>query len=89
MASDTPAHDFLQPALVALLDEATARGISREVAVAVLTDLVTGSEFNHAAPDPMADSGPRPDREPGPSGQARLFRENNLIDQVVEPRGFI
>ena len=90
MASDTPAHDFLQPALVALLDEAAARGISREVAVAVLTDLVTGPEFNHAAPDPMADSEPRPDQEPGPSDQALLVREkNNLIDQVVEPRGFI
>ena len=90
MASDTPAHDFLQPALVALVGQAVAKGISREVAVAVLTDLITGPDFNNARPDPMADSEPRPDQEPGPSDQALLVREkNNLIEQVVEPRGFI
>ena len=90
MTSDTPAHDFLQPALVALLDEATAKGISREVAVAVLTDLVTGPAFNHATPDPTADSEPRPAQEPGPSDQALLVSEkNHLVDQVVQPRGYI
>lgn len=90
MASDTPAHDFLQPALAALVNEAVTKGISRDVAVAVLTDLITGPDFNGAVPDPKADSEPRPDQEPGPSDQALLVREkNSLVEQVVVPRSFI
>ena len=41
MASDSPARDFLLPRLSALVDEAVAHGFARDVAVAVLIDLVT------------------------------------------------
>ena len=44
----TPAHDWLRPRLEQLLAEAEGEGIERTVAVAVLTDLVTGAGFNPA-----------------------------------------
>jgi hypothetical protein len=67
MTSDSPARDFLRPRLAALLDEAVAIGIARDVAVAVLIDVVTSPAFDTAAPDPKADSEPHPDyqRTPG------------------------
>lgn len=90
MTGDTPAHDFLLPRLTALVEAAVAGGIARDVAVAVLTDLITSPVFNDAAPDPATDSEPRPDREPGPSDEALMVAgKNNLIEQVVQPRGFI
>ncbi len=90
MTDDTPGHDFLLPRLGALVEEAVAHGIARDVAVAVLTDLITGPAFNDAVPDPAADSEPRPDREPGASDRTRLIREkNNLIERVVVPSGFL
>jgi hypothetical protein len=58
MTSASPAHDFLLPRLTALVDEAVASGIARDVAVAVLIDLVTSPGFDTAAPDPMTDSEP-------------------------------
>ncbi|HEX3575958.1 MAG TPA: hypothetical protein VHU42_15260 [Rhodopila sp.] len=58
MASDAPARDYLRPRLTALVNDAVAAGIAREVAVAVLIDLVTSPEFDTAAPDPTADSTP-------------------------------
>lgn len=54
-----PAHEFLLPRLSALVNEAEASGIARDVAVAVLIDLVTSPGFDTAAPDPKADSEPR------------------------------
>jgi hypothetical protein len=60
MTSNVPAHDFLLPRLTALVDEAVARGIAREVAVAVLIDIVTSPRFDTAAPDPKDDSAPHP-----------------------------
>ena len=67
MTPDSPAHDFLLPRLTALVDDAVAAGIARDVAVAVLIDLVTSPGFDTAAPDPKADSEPHPDyqRDPG------------------------
>jgi hypothetical protein len=67
MVSESPAHDFLLPRLTTLLTEAVAAGFPREVAVAVLIDLVTSPQFDSAAPDPKADSEPHPDyqRQPG------------------------
>ena len=61
MTSDSPARDFLLPRLAALLDDAVAQGFARDVAVAVLIDLVTSPRFDTAAPDPLADSAPHPD----------------------------
>lgn len=58
MAHDLPARDFLLPRLTALLEAAVAAGIDRDVAVAVLIDLVTSPRFDTAAPDPKADSEP-------------------------------
>jgi hypothetical protein len=67
MTSDAPAHDFLLPRVTALLNEAVATGIERQVAVAVLIDIITSPRFDTAAPDPKADSEPHPDfqRQPG------------------------
>jgi hypothetical protein len=49
----TPAHDWLQPRLEQLLMEAEAAGIERSIAVAVVTDIITGAGFNptHLASD--------------------------------------
>jgi hypothetical protein len=58
MASNAPARDYLLPRLTALVNDAVAAGIAREVAVAVLIDLVTSPDFDTAAPDPKADSEP-------------------------------
>ncbi|HQT77161.1 MAG TPA: hypothetical protein PLD10_08940 [Rhodopila sp.] len=60
MPSRTPAHDYLLPRLTALVDDAVASGIARDVAVAVLIDLVTSPRFNTAEPDRLADSAPHP-----------------------------
>lgn len=58
MASGSPVHDYLLPRLTALVDETVATGVARDVAVAVLIDLITSPGFDTAAPDP------RPDTEP-------------------------
>jgi hypothetical protein len=58
MTSGSPARDFLLPRLTALIKEATASGIARDVAVAVLIDIVTSPAFDTAAPSPMDDSAP-------------------------------
>ena len=67
MTSHSPVRDFVLPRLIALVKETVATGVSREVAVAVLIDLVTSPQFDTAAPDPMSDSAPHSDyqREPG------------------------
>ena len=51
--SETPAHDWLRPRLQRLVADAEAAGIEREIAVAVLTDIITGEGFNpsHLAGD--------------------------------------
>ena len=90
MTSATPAHDFLLPRLTALLDEAAANGIARDVAVAVLTDLVTGPAFNTASPDPLADASPTPARETGGANAQSLVREKTaLIEQAIAPSGYL
>jgi len=67
MTTDSPAHDFLLPRLTALVDDAVKTGIARDVAVAVLIDLVTSPPFNTVALDPNQDAAtdPRWNREPG------------------------
>jgi hypothetical protein len=66
MLNDTPAHEFLLPRLTALVNEAVGSGIAREVAVAVLIDLVTSPGFDTAAPDPHAGAEPRTLWQRGP-----------------------
>jgi hypothetical protein len=66
MLNDTPAHEFLPPRLTALVNEAVGLGNAREVAVAVLIDLVTSPGFDTAAPDPHADAEPRSLWQRGP-----------------------
>jgi hypothetical protein len=66
MASDSPARDFLLPRLSALVDEAVAQGFARDVAVAVLIDLVTSPRFDTAVPDPADDSAAHQIWERGP-----------------------
>ena len=58
MIKDTPARDFLRPAMLALLTQAGQRGIARDVAVAVIIDLMTGPEFNQVEIDPGEDTPP-------------------------------
>src|SRR5690349_1139701 len=50
MTSDSPARDFRLPHLTALIDDAVAAGYAREVAVAVLIDLITSPRFDTTAP---------------------------------------
>jgi hypothetical protein len=66
MPTASSAHDFLLPRLIELLDEAVTAGIARDVAVAVLIDLVTSPTFDRAGPDPKADSDPHPVWDRGP-----------------------
>ena len=46
--STTPAHDWITTKLDELLAEAKAAGISRDVAVAVLIDIVTSPDYDEA-----------------------------------------
>jgi hypothetical protein len=43
---DISPHDWLRPKLAALMAEAEAAGIARDVSVAVITDLVNGPRFS-------------------------------------------
>lgn len=61
MSSDSPIHDFVLPRLAALVNDAVAAGATREVAVAVIIDLITSSRFDTAAPGPETDSAPHAD----------------------------
>jgi hypothetical protein len=47
MAAPSP-HDWFRPKLTALVAEAAAAGIARDVAVAVITDLINSPPFNNA-----------------------------------------
>ena len=90
MSDPTPGHDFLLPRLTALVAEAETAGIARDVAVAVLTDLITGPGFNNAAPDPNADSAPGRVRERGGADAESLLQEKNaLSEQAVAPSGYL
>jgi hypothetical protein len=71
MSSDSPIHDFVLPRLTALVDHAVAAGATREVAVAVIIDLITSPRFDTAAPDPETDSAPHADWDR--SGDAPLM----------------
>lgn len=46
----TPAHDWITAKLDALLAEAKAAGFSRDVAVAVLIDIVTSPQYDEVPP---------------------------------------
>jgi hypothetical protein len=85
MASNSPARDFLLPRLTDLVDEAVASGIAREVAVAVLIDLVTSPVFDTAAPDPKADSEPHNLWHRGPDSVV-LIAGNASQPQPVDAR---
>ena len=76
MSSGTPARDFILPRLTSLIDEAVAHGFARQVAVAVLIDLITAPDFDTADPDPKANSEPRPAYERSPD-------DPPMIDGVV------
>jgi hypothetical protein len=66
MTETPPARAFLLPRLTALVEEAVAAGFEREVAVAVLIDLVTAPPFNTIGVDPLADSEPHAGYERSP-----------------------
>jgi len=48
---DISPHDWLRPKLAALMAEAQAAGIARDVSVAVITDLVNGPAFSVGPPE--------------------------------------
>jgi hypothetical protein len=79
MTSNAPAHEFLLPRLTALVDEAVARGVTRDVAVAVMIDLITSPRFNTAAPSPTDDSAPHPLWDRGP--------DSTVLVNGVSPQG--
>jgi hypothetical protein len=86
----TPGHDFLLPRLTALVAEAQAAGIAHDVAVAVLTDLITGPGFNNAIADPNADSEPHRERERNGADTESLLQEKHaLIEQAIAPSGYL
>ena len=58
MSAVPHAHDYLLPRVAALIEDAVAQGISRDIVVAVLIDLVTSSTFDTAVPDPADDLPP-------------------------------
>jgi hypothetical protein len=58
---DLSPHDWLRPKLAALVQEAEAAGIARDVSVAVITDLINGSL---AAPTPSP-TGENPNQDIG------------------------
>ena len=64
-------HAWLRPKLLALLAEAESAGIARDVAVAVIIDLMTGTDFN------SADTNPEPRR-----GQAAAagYRDTSVTE---------
>jgi len=61
MTSDTPIHDFVAPRMVALLNDAVAKGFPRDAVVAVMIDIVTRPPFDTAEPDASEDATPHPD----------------------------
>ena len=54
---EPPAHAWLRPKVIALLVEAESAGIPRDVAVAVLIDLIGGTDFNLPTPNREPDRG--------------------------------
>ena len=48
---ETPAHTWLLPRLQTLLNDAATAGITRDVAVAVITDIIDSPSFNTALPE--------------------------------------
>ena len=97
MTGHSPVHDFMLPRLAALLDEAVASGIPRDVAVAVLIDLVTSPRFDTAVPDPRDDAPAGPASERGADSivlvhgmspeQPRGIGENDPAD-FIRPQGW-
>jgi hypothetical protein len=79
VTSNAPAHDFLLPRLTALVNEAVGRGFTRDVAVAVMIDLVTSPRFDTAAPAPTDDSAPNPQWDRGP--------DSMVLVNGVSPQG--
>ncbi len=66
MPPKAPVREFLLPKVSALVDETVARGIPRDVAVAVLIDIVTSPAFDTALPDPRDDDPAKPGWDRGP-----------------------
>jgi hypothetical protein len=77
MNSDTPAHDFLLPRLTALVEEAVANGIARDIVVAVLTDLVTAPPFNETTSD----------RKRAGDKTPQAGEEHRFIERIAAPDG--
>jgi hypothetical protein len=63
----TPVHDWVLPRLNALLAEAVANGLEREVVVAVITDIIEGPGYNDAAVGE--------EDAPAPTGETDMTRE--------------
>jgi hypothetical protein len=63
----TPVHDWVLPRLNALIAEAAANGMEREVVVAVITDIVEGPGYN--------DVEVREEDAPAPTTETDMARE--------------
>ncbi len=80
-----PAHAWILPKLVQLLAEAEQAGIAREVAVAVVLDLIEGPEFNTTPP---ASDSEFPDRTSTGLNESRLDSERHGHSDLEEPFKF-
>jgi hypothetical protein len=84
MMPQLAAHDWFGPKLGALVAEAEAAGFARDVAVAVITDLINGPQFNTAPLETdetwNQDIG-EPDYMVNPDGT----RATNAPDQTARP----
>ena len=77
--TSTPARDYLLPRLNEMLADAQSDGIARDVAVAVLIDLVTGPGFNDTPLDPAEDTAPM---RPGPDALTLQEEEAERSDEM-------
>ena len=75
---DLPPQDWFQPRLAALVAEAAQAGYAKDVAIAFITDLITGPHFNTAPPMPIDENWNQDIGEPAAAASGR-------IDQTLTP----
>ena len=79
---DTSPYDWFRPRLKAMMQEATEAGIAPDVAIAIVTDLINGPDFN-SAPPPVDEEWNKDIGEPdhAPSVEPR----DEVVPQAVSP----
>jgi hypothetical protein len=83
--TQTSPHEWLRPRLAALVAEAAAAGIARDVSVAVITDLINGP-LSAATPPPSPDNPNQDIGEPDYMASDATGTHPSLPD---EPGGYV